>query len=158
MYPVWSYQPGPPSIRVTVLGRREDTRGNILHTHPLSKWLYWATMWIPGVTSSTRAMQDELNNFTRNEVRELVERPKGKNIIGTKWVFKNKEDEHGAMVRNKVDSLPKASLKWNVWTLVKPLLLLLYLKQFVSFLHMHPHITLNLSNGCEKCIFKWIYK
>ena len=30
------------------------------------------------------AMQDELNNFTRNKVWELVERPKGKNVIGTK--------------------------------------------------------------------------
>jgi hypothetical protein len=32
------------------------------------------------------AMQAELNNFTRNEVRELAERPK-QNVIGTKWVF-----------------------------------------------------------------------
>jgi hypothetical protein len=32
------------------------------------------------------AMQEELNNFTRNEVWELVEIPK-QNIIGTKWVF-----------------------------------------------------------------------
>jgi hypothetical protein len=32
------------------------------------------------------AMQEELNNFTRNEVWELVERPK-KNMVGTKWVF-----------------------------------------------------------------------
>jgi hypothetical protein len=32
------------------------------------------------------AMQEELNNFTRNEVWELVERPK-QNMIGTKWVF-----------------------------------------------------------------------
>src|SRR5438105_8061269 len=30
------------------------------------------------------AMQDELNNFTRNEAWELVKRPKGKNVIGTK--------------------------------------------------------------------------
>ena len=43
------------------------------------------------------AMQDELNNFTRNGVWELVERPKGKNIIGTKWVFKNKEDDYMAL-------------------------------------------------------------
>jgi hypothetical protein len=36
------------------------------------------------------AMQEELNNFTRNEVWSLVERPK-QNVIGTKWVFqKNK--------------------------------------------------------------------
>src|SRR6266498_3149224 len=53
------------------------------------------------------AMQEELNNFTRNEVWELVERPKGKNVIGTKWVFKNKEDEHGVVVRNKARLIAK---------------------------------------------------
>jgi hypothetical protein len=31
-------------------------------------------------------MQEELNNFTRNEVWSLVERPK-QNVIGTKCVF-----------------------------------------------------------------------
>jgi hypothetical protein len=46
------------------------------------------------------AMQEELNNFTRNEVWELVERPK-QNMIGTNWVFQNKQDEHGAITRNK---------------------------------------------------------
>ena len=35
------------------------------------------------------AIQEELNNFTRNEVWSLVERPK-QNVIGTKWVFRNK--------------------------------------------------------------------
>jgi hypothetical protein len=30
------------------------------------------------------AMHEELNNFTRNQVLELVERPKGYNMIGTK--------------------------------------------------------------------------
>jgi hypothetical protein len=47
------------------------------------------------------AMQEELNNFTRNEVWELVERPK-QNVIVTKWVFRNKQDEHGVIIRNKV--------------------------------------------------------
>ena len=37
------------------------------------------------------AMQEKLNNFTRNEVWELVERPK-QNVIGTKWVFRNKQE------------------------------------------------------------------
>ena len=46
------------------------------------------------------AMQEELNNFTRNEVWSLVERSK-QNIIGTKWVFQNKQDEHGVVTRNK---------------------------------------------------------
>ena len=46
------------------------------------------------------AMQEELNNFTRNKVWSLVERPK-QNVIGTKWVFRNKQDEHGVVTRNK---------------------------------------------------------
>jgi hypothetical protein len=46
------------------------------------------------------AMQEELNNFTRNEVLSLVQRPK-QNVIGTKWVFRNKQDEHGVVKRNK---------------------------------------------------------
>jgi hypothetical protein len=46
------------------------------------------------------AMQEELNNFTRNEVWSLVQRPK-QNVIGTKWVFRNKQDEHGVVTRNK---------------------------------------------------------
>ena len=33
------------------------------------------------------AMHEELNNFTRNQVWEFVERPKGHNVIGTKGVF-----------------------------------------------------------------------
>jgi hypothetical protein len=46
------------------------------------------------------SMQEELNNFTRNEVWELVERPKNHNVIGT-WVFQNKENEDGIVVKNK---------------------------------------------------------
>jgi hypothetical protein len=41
------------------------------------------------------SMQEELNNFTRNQVWELVERPKNHNVIGTKWVYHNKENEDG---------------------------------------------------------------
>jgi hypothetical protein len=38
------------------------------------------------------AMHEEQNNFKRNKVWELVERPKGHNVIGTNWVFHNKQD------------------------------------------------------------------
>jgi hypothetical protein len=48
------------------------------------------------------AMHEELNNFKRNKVWNLVEKPKDcRNVIGTKWIFKNKQDEHGMVVRNK---------------------------------------------------------
>jgi hypothetical protein len=46
------------------------------------------------------AMEEELNNFKRNEVWELVPRPK-KNVINTKWVFRNKQDEFGVVTKNK---------------------------------------------------------
>jgi hypothetical protein len=46
------------------------------------------------------AMQEELNNFTRNEVWYLVPHP-NQNVVGTKWVFRNKQDEHGVVTRNK---------------------------------------------------------
>jgi hypothetical protein len=52
------------------------------------------------------AMQEELNNFKRNEVWSLVERPK-QNIVGTKWVFRNKQDEHGVVIRNKARLVAK---------------------------------------------------
>ncbi len=47
------------------------------------------------------AMHEELENFERNKVWTLVEPPSGYNIIGTKWVFKNKQNEDGLIVRNK---------------------------------------------------------
>nr|ABB47538.2 retrotransposon protein, putative, Ty1-copia subclass [Oryza sativa Japonica Group] len=47
------------------------------------------------------AMHEELENFERNKDWTLVEPPSGHNIIGTKWVFKNKQNEDGLIVRNK---------------------------------------------------------
>ena len=39
------------------------------------------------------AMQEELNQFIRNDVWSLVPKTSGMNVIGTKWVFRNKMDE-----------------------------------------------------------------
>jgi len=49
----------------------------------------------------TIAMQEELNQFQWNDVWDLVPKPQQKNIIGTKWVFRNKLNEQGEVVRNK---------------------------------------------------------
>ena len=37
----------------------------------------------------------------RNDVWELVPRPKDTHVIGTKWIFRNKTDEDGEIIRNK---------------------------------------------------------
>ncbi|KAK1564958.1 hypothetical protein Q3G72_015605 [Acer saccharum] len=47
------------------------------------------------------AMQEKLNQFERNEVWTLVPRPKSTHVIGTKWIYRNKSDEDGNIVRNK---------------------------------------------------------
>jgi transposase InsO family protein len=53
------------------------------------------------------AMHEELNNFTRNKVWTLEEKPKDARIIGTKWVFRNKQDDQGVVVRNKARLVAK---------------------------------------------------
>ena len=50
------------------------------------------------------AMQEELNQFTRNDVWDLVPKPKGFNVIGTKWVFRNKLNG-GIQRRSGIDLL-----------------------------------------------------
>jgi hypothetical protein len=47
------------------------------------------------------AMHEELENFERNKVWELVEPLPNCKPIRTKWVWKNKELENGEVVRNK---------------------------------------------------------
>ncbi|GJU99507.1 putative ribonuclease H-like domain-containing protein [Tanacetum coccineum] len=47
------------------------------------------------------AMQDELLQFSLQKVWRLVDLPNGKHAIRTKWVYINKKDERGIVVRNK---------------------------------------------------------
>ncbi|CAA7046855.1 unnamed protein product [Microthlaspi erraticum] len=47
------------------------------------------------------SMEEELEEFVRNDVWELVPLPDGVNVVGTKWIFKNKTDDAGSIVRNK---------------------------------------------------------
>ena len=47
-------------------------------------------------------MQEELNQFERNDVWELILKPSNQFIIRTKWVFRNKIDENDIIVKYKV--------------------------------------------------------
>jgi hypothetical protein len=48
-----------------------------------------------------KAMDEELDQIENNDTWELVPRPKNKNVIGTKWVLRNKLNEDGHVTRNK---------------------------------------------------------
>ncbi|GJW02378.1 putative ribonuclease H-like domain-containing protein [Tanacetum coccineum] len=52
-------------------------------------------------SSWVEAMQEELLQFKLQQVWILMDLPIGKRAIGTKWVFKNKKDERGIVIRNK---------------------------------------------------------
>ncbi|GKC49601.1 retrovirus-related pol polyprotein from transposon TNT 1-94 [Tanacetum coccineum] len=47
------------------------------------------------------AMQEELHQFDRLQVWELVDKPFGKTVIKLKWLWKNKKDEDQTIIRNK---------------------------------------------------------
>ncbi|GJZ47889.1 retrovirus-related pol polyprotein from transposon TNT 1-94, partial [Tanacetum coccineum] len=46
-------------------------------------------------------MQEELHQFDRLRVWELIDKPFGKNVIKLKWLWKNKKDEDQTIIRNK---------------------------------------------------------
>ncbi|KAK1678745.1 hypothetical protein QYE76_039593, partial [Lolium multiflorum] len=89
-------------IEARHLARRERQLERLEHTH--DKVLGDLRKVFEALEDSDwlEAMHEELNNFKRNKVWTLVEKPKGcRNVIGTKWIFKNKQDEFGNVVRNK---------------------------------------------------------
>jgi len=55
----------------------------------------------------TIAMQEELGQFERNQVWLFTSRPKNHPVVGTKWVFRNKLDENGNVIRNKARLVAK---------------------------------------------------
>ncbi|GJT90449.1 retrovirus-related pol polyprotein from transposon TNT 1-94 [Tanacetum coccineum] len=54
-----------------------------------------------------KAMQEELHQFDRLDVWELVDRPLCKNVINMKWLWKNKRDEENTIIRNKAHLVAK---------------------------------------------------
>ncbi|KAD6454999.1 hypothetical protein E3N88_09705 [Mikania micrantha] len=51
--------------------------------------------------SWVEAMQEELLQFERQGVWKICPLPKGKYPIGTKWVFRNKKNDKGVVIKNK---------------------------------------------------------
>nr|GFC12330.1 Gag-Pol polyprotein [Tanacetum cinerariifolium] len=53
------------------------------------------------------AMPEELHQFDRLQVWELVDKPFGKTVIRLKWLWKNKKDEDQTVIRNKARLVAK---------------------------------------------------
>ena len=52
-------------------------------------------------------MHEELHQFKRNQVWHLVPRPSNGSVIGTRWVYRNKINEEGKIIRNKARLVTK---------------------------------------------------
>ncbi|GJZ99955.1 retrovirus-related pol polyprotein from transposon TNT 1-94 [Tanacetum coccineum] len=53
------------------------------------------------------AMQEELHQFDRLNVWELLDKPLCKNVINMKWIWKNKHDDENTVIRNKARLVAK---------------------------------------------------
>ncbi|KAL0461337.1 UNVERIFIED_CONTAM: Retrovirus-related Pol polyprotein from transposon RE1 [Sesamum latifolium] len=71
------------------------------------------------------AMAEELAALERNETWEVVDLPKGKKAIGSKWVFKVKHKPDGTVDRYKARLVARATIKWKGRTIWRVFLLLL---------------------------------
>jgi len=58
-------------------------------------------------------LQEELNQFQKNDVWDLVPKPTCKIVIGTKWVFINKLNKQGEAVRNKARLVAQGYIQYE---------------------------------------------
>ncbi|GJR74175.1 putative ribonuclease H-like domain-containing protein [Tanacetum coccineum] len=102
------------------------------------------------------AMQEELLQFEIQKVWVLVDLPYGKKAIGTKWVYRNKKDERGVVVRNKARLVAQGHRQEEGIDYDEVFAPVARLESQKIFLAFRPHIrALYLSNGCEKCLPVW---
>ncbi|TYK23179.1 gag-pol polyprotein [Cucumis melo var. makuwa] len=92
----------PKSIskRATTEGTLTILSSHVRKNHPLSSIIGDPSAGIIA-RRKDKAMQEELLQFKRKNVWTLVPKLDEANIIGTKWIFKNKTDESGCVIRNK---------------------------------------------------------
>ncbi|KAL3534607.1 hypothetical protein ACH5RR_003068 [Cinchona calisaya] len=102
--------------------------------------------------SSVNAMQDELSQFEKNNVWTLVERPSSHPVIGTKWVFRNKLNDKGEIIRNKARLVAKGYAKKEGIDFDETFAPVARLESIHMF-----QLSQIISNGCQNCIFKWFY-
>ncbi|GJU16906.1 ribonuclease H-like domain-containing protein [Tanacetum coccineum] len=91
--------------KVSGFDDQERTDRLVLRCYPIPNDLSMPSLEETGIFDGTYDDEDvgaeaDLNNL-ETTMNRLVELPKGKHAIGTKWVYRNKKDERGIVVRNK---------------------------------------------------------
>ncbi|CAA7031653.1 unnamed protein product [Microthlaspi erraticum] len=99
--------------------------------------------------------QMELEEFVRNDVWELVPLPDGVNVVGTKWIFKNKTDDAGSIVRNKSRLVAQGYSQVEGVDFDETFAPVARLES-IRLSRDGMHIELQgVSDGCEECFLEW---
>ncbi|GJV06490.1 putative ribonuclease H-like domain-containing protein [Tanacetum coccineum] len=80
-------------------------RFDYINTQGRFKWMHM----LRGGRSAARAAKDK-----EEKQKILVDLPKGKKAIGTKWVFKNKKDERGIVIKNKAKLVAQGFMVFQI--------------------------------------------
>ena len=97
-------------------------------------------------------MHDELNEFKTNNVWTLVNGPIDHPIIGTKWVFRNKLNEKGQVIRNEARLVAKG---YNQKEGIDFDETYAFVARLEGICLLHELQT--ISNGCQERISEWLY-
>ncbi|GJV24922.1 retrovirus-related pol polyprotein from transposon TNT 1-94 [Tanacetum coccineum] len=99
------------------------------------------------------AIQEELHQFDRLQVWELVDKPFSKNVIKLIWLWKNKKDEDQTVIRNKARLVAKGYAQEKGIDFEKSFALVARLEVVRIFVAYVAHkYFFNLSNGRENGI------
>ncbi|GJV91823.1 putative ribonuclease H-like domain-containing protein [Tanacetum coccineum] len=101
------------------------------------------------------AMQEELLQFKLQQVWTLVDLPHGKRAIDTKWVYKNKKDERGIMIRNKARLVAQGYTQEEGIDYDEVFALLARIKAIRLFLALCSSKNFSIPDGCEESISIW---
>ncbi|GJR09415.1 putative ribonuclease H-like domain-containing protein [Tanacetum coccineum] len=99
------------------------------------------------------AMQEELLQFKLQDVWVLCDLPEGKRVIGTKWVFRNKRDERGTIIKNKARLVAQGYRQEegvDYDEVFAPVARIEAIRLFLAFA-LHGPFTV-YQNGCQKTI------
>ena len=101
-------------------------------------------------------MNEDIDHIESIKTWTFVPRPKDKNIIGTKWVFKNKLNENGEVSRNKARLVCKGYAREEGIDYGKTFSPIASLEGVRSLLAYATHRGFKvISNGYKICILEW---
>ena len=155
-------EPGQPRRSARLQARRQEYEGNEFVNFALMTRITSADPEPSSVKEAlesdswTRAMLTELDAIERNGTWKLVPRPKKRNIIGTRWIYKTKYNADGSLQKHKARLVAKGYAQrpgvdfdetFAPTARITPIGIVLSLAAHFGWAH--------LSDGRQECISQW---